>query len=449
LAGIISTAHLRQLIDYQHCIVDVRLFSGCIFFAQYCAMDATLLALMSKEDLIAELLRRDAAIDTVKAEVAASESREMGLLRRLAELSRMQFGSKSERFVPGDPSQLLLDFGQAMEVARQEAAAETQTVTYERKKKSRKETPVRERLPEDLPRKIVIIEPDFDTTGMIQVGFEVTEELECQPGHVYVVEYRRPKYIRATSDEATEIACAQLPSRPIWKGIAGPGLLAWIITEKFLWHIPFHRQWQRFASQGIRISTSTMGGWFARSCDQLRPIYQELKRIALESRYLQGDETPIKVQDKDKKGATHRGWHWVYHAPDEKIVVFDYQKTRSKAGPTRCKKTGPGYTRFSGWIPCSPAATMPHATRPSSTPCSERQNSMASTPTIGCTTPSPSSTATPRTGSTNSCRSNKPNKTHATIMHQNYQGSRVSEICGSRDGYGLAGGYVWTDGSCR
>ena len=323
-------------------------FQGA-FFAQYCAMDATLLASMSKEDLVAELLRREAENAELKSDKARLESREMELLRRLAELSRSQFGSKSERFVPGDPGQLLLDFGQAMEVARQEAAAEAQTVTYERRKKPRKETPVREALAEDLPRKIVIIEPDFDTTGMIQVGCEVTEVLEYQPGHTYVIQYRRPKYIRATSDEATEIACAQLPPRPIWKGIAGPGLLAWIITEKFLWHIPFHRQWQRFASQGIKVSTSTMGGWFARGCDQLQPIYQELKRIALESRYLQGDETPIKVQDKDKKGATHRGWHWVYHAPDEKIAVFDYQKTRSKAGPTRMLLEYKGWFQTDGY----------------------------------------------------------------------------------------------------
>ena len=310
-------------------------------------MDAAMLTSLSREDLVAELLRSNALFasalseiatlradnDTLKADKLRLESREMELLQRLANLARMQFGAKSERFAAGDPDQLLLDFGQAMEEAKKEA--EKEKITYEREKKKRKETPVREHLPEHLPRKIVIIEPDFDTTGMTHVGDEVTEELEYEPGYLYVVQYRRPKYIVSASDEATRIACAQMPSRPIWKGIPGPGLLAWVITEKYLWHIPFERQCQRLASYKITIPTSTMGGWLSRSCHQLVPLYELLKQKLLASRYIQGDETHIKVLDRKKKGKSHMGWYWVYHAPGQKIVIMDYQRTRGKAGPLR------------------------------------------------------------------------------------------------------------------
>jgi transposase len=46
------------------------------------------------------------------------------------------------------------------------------------------------------------------------------------------------------------VLVAQLPSRPIDKGIAGPMLLATILVEKFLYHMPIYRQLQKFKSRG-------------------------------------------------------------------------------------------------------------------------------------------------------------------------------------------------------
>gem|GEM_PF-3696081 len=49
--------------------------------------------------------------------------------------------------------------------------------------------------------------------------------------------------------------------------------------------------------------------------------------------YLQVDETPIKVLDSDKKGAAHQGYYWVYHAPLDGTVLFDYSPTRGGSAP--------------------------------------------------------------------------------------------------------------------
>src|SRR5690606_2374899 len=65
--------------------------------------------------------------------------------------------------------------------------------------------------------------------------------------------------------------------------------------------------------------------------------------------YLQVDETPIKVLDKDKKGTTHRGYHWVYHAPEEQLVLFDYREGRGREGPTECLKDFTGYLQTDGY----------------------------------------------------------------------------------------------------
>lgn len=48
--------------------------------------------------------------------------------------------------------------------------------------------------------------------------------------------------------------------------------------------------------------------------------------------YLQTDESPIKVLDRDKKGKTYTGYYWVYHSPIQRLVLLDYQKTRGYNG---------------------------------------------------------------------------------------------------------------------
>ncbi len=121
--------------------------------------------------------------------------------------------------------------------------------------------------------------------------------------------------------------------RKIDKGIAEPGLLAHVLAAKYLDHLPLYRQAQQLARQGITIATSTLGGWVNQTAGLLAPLYDELTRHARESGYVQADETPIRVQDGDKPGATHRGWYWVYHAPEKGIVIMDYHESRGRAGP--------------------------------------------------------------------------------------------------------------------
>ena len=65
--------------------------------------------------------------------------------------------------------------------------------------------------------------------------------------------------------------------------------------------------------------------------------------------YLQADESPIKVQDKDKKGATHTGYMWVYHAPMLKSVLFDYRKGRSGEFPLEMLRGFEGYLQTDGY----------------------------------------------------------------------------------------------------
>jgi transposase len=240
----------------------------------------------------------------------------------------MLFGSKSERHIGGDTGQLSLGLGVEAVTPPEK---ETEQITYSRNKSDNKKgSAVRLILPSHLHREEHIIEPEEDITGARKIGEVVTEVLEYTPGKFYVERYVRPKYVLSKEGG---IVIGELPSLPIPRGNAGAGLLAHLLISKFVDHLPFYRQVQQFKRQDIDIAESTISGWFTASCRLLEPLYKRLVARAQGSSYLMADETPIPVQTKDKPGATHKGYHWVYYAPLEKLVCFDYRKGRGREGP--------------------------------------------------------------------------------------------------------------------
>jgi hypothetical protein len=81
----------------------------------------------------------------------------------------------------------------------------------------------------------------------------------------------------------------------------------------------------------------------------LEPLYNELKKQVLNEHYLQADETPIKVLDPLKPGTTHRGYYWVYHSPQKRLVFFDYREGRGREGPTEILKDFNGFLQTDGY----------------------------------------------------------------------------------------------------
>ena len=268
------------------------------------------------------------------------------LQHELDQLKRLVFGSRHERFIPSiSPEQFSLGLTAETVVA---PPLPVQKIEYTRaqKKEATEKIPVRMKLPASLPREQVILEPGEDVSQMKKIGEEITEELERIPGKLFVRQYVRPKYARTNGEG---VVIADLPARPIDKGIAGPGLLAQIVIDKYTDHLPIHRQIQRFEREGIKLSSSTLTDWISGTCSLLEPLYEELKRQVLRQDYLQADETPIKVLDKDKKGTTHRGYHWVYHAPVQRLVLFDYREGRGREGPGECLKEFKGFLQTDGY----------------------------------------------------------------------------------------------------
>jgi len=254
--------------------------------------------------------------------------------KRVDYLARRLFGASSEKL---DPNQLLL-FKEMLETAPEETApAEEQTPQAPPRKRNGHG---RRRLPEDLPRKRVEHDlPEQEKTcpnghERVRIGEDVSEQLEYVPASFYVVEHVRPIYACKAPEAGCGIAQAAKPAQPIEKGLAGPGLLAHVITGKYCDHTPLHRQERIIARHGVQLSRKTLCDWVLQAAQVLEPLADRMREEVLRSRVIHTDDTPVKVQDQKKQRTTRKAYLWPYVGDaDRPYTVFDYTPTRSREGP--------------------------------------------------------------------------------------------------------------------
>jgi transposase len=263
----------------------------------------------------------------------------------VSKLQRMLFGQKRERF-ESESKQLPLPFELEEQEVKQQEEQLTEKITYVRKKESTHKG--RLPLPDHLPVEEIEIHPEGDLSQMVCIGKEITEELECIPTRFFIRRYIRYKYAPKDKDK-TGVIIGDLPERVIDKGIPGSGLLASILVDKYVDHLPLYRQRQRFLREKIPITSSTLEGWVKQGLDRIEILYEHLVADTKSKGYLQVDETPIRVLESNKKGSTHQGYYWVYHNPIDKTVMFDYQLTRAGKWPKMILSGFKGYLQTDGY----------------------------------------------------------------------------------------------------
>jgi transposase len=291
---------------------------------------------MTYQELQRENQQLRASIEAFKEKISAMEV-------QLGQLYKLIQGFKSERFIPEILEQQLSLFSEDSDKTGQ-VATPKETITYTREKQKH---PGRSSLPEHLPVREVILEPEEDVSALKKIGQEVSETLEYTPASLVKRRTIRPKYARK---DQQGVVIAPIPPRPIEKSIAEACLLAYILVSKYIDHLPFYRQIQRFKREfGWEPASSTLSDWMASCCQLLEPLYNTLKQKILEDGYIQADESPIKVLDNDKKGSTHQGYQWVYHDPLQKLVLFNYRKGRGQHGPKELLDGYKGYVQCDGY----------------------------------------------------------------------------------------------------
>ncbi|MBA3774817.1 MAG: IS66 family transposase [Ramlibacter sp.] len=236
---------------------------------------------------------------------------------QLAKLKRVQFGRKSEK-IDRKIEQLET---RLEDLVAEEGANEQQAPPSAPRRKSE-----RQPLPEHLPREERVLEPDeaacCQCGGELKpLGEDVSEQLEIIDSAFKVIRHIRRKKACACCDH---IAQAAAPSRPIERGIAGPGLLAQILVAKFADHQPLYRQAAIYARHGVELDRSTMARWVGACGALMRPLVDALQAYVLAPGKIHSDDTPMPVLSPGN-GQTKTGRMWVY--------VRDDRRSGSTAAP--------------------------------------------------------------------------------------------------------------------
>jgi transposase len=207
--------------------------------------------------------------------------------------------------------------------------------------------PVRQALPTHLETERVVLEPDEvrqQPEGWRKLCEEVTEELDWKPAQFIKRLYIRPKYANAE-----RIVIAPLPARLIDKGLPGAGLLTQVIVSKYEDHLPLYRQERIYRERhSVNLPRQTLCGRVEAAADWLGPIYREMKAGLVGRDYLQGRRNADPLSDPDVKGKSQSGWLWTYSAPAGD-VVFEWQISRSRAGPREFLKNFRGKLQTDGY----------------------------------------------------------------------------------------------------
>lgn len=264
----------------------------------------------------------------------------------LLQLKKLIFGSRHEKFIgPADQNATtLFDVPAIAEVI----TSGTTTVSYEKTTSHLQSNHKgRNDLPGNLRREEQIINPDgIDLATAKKLGEDVTETLAYKPCELFVKKVVRPKLMDVTTNRIFQ---APAPGRSFERSSVDPSLVAQVIVEKYVDHLPLYRQLKRYLRLGVAINDSTMGDWLTTASKLIQPLYDVHALLVLSSGYLHADETIIKVLDSDKKDATHQGYYWVYQCHDQKLVLFDYRTGRGREGPQSILKDYQGYLQTDGY----------------------------------------------------------------------------------------------------
>lgn len=285
----------------------------------------------------AQLLSREVEIEKLKIE--------------LARLKRLRYGRSSEK-LDERIAQLELVL-EELEASEAQLAPLKTALTPAQPTRSR---PVRRPLPEHLPRETVTHESPCacpECGGALRpLGEDVSEVLEYVPGRFRVIRHVRPKL---SCGRCSTVVQAPAPSRPIVKGLAGPGLLAHVLVSKYCDHLPLYRQSEIYAREGVELARSTLADWVGESSALLEPLVEALERHVLSADKVHADDTPVPVLQPGR-GTTKQGRLWAYVRDGRPAgsemppaVWFAYSPDRKGKHPQRHLKSFRGILQADGY----------------------------------------------------------------------------------------------------
>jgi transposase len=167
-----------------------------------------------------------------------------------------------------------------------------------------------------------------------EIGTDESWQVEYLPGHFERIHHLRKKYA-CTGCESNgnnpQMETAAKPEMAIDKGMAGPGLLAYIATSKFSDYVPLYRLEDIFERQGFEISRATQSVWCGDMGDLFEPLWELMAERVRASHVVATDDT---IMPMLSKGKTANARMWVYVGDhDYPYNIFDFTLNRGRDGP--------------------------------------------------------------------------------------------------------------------
>lgn len=281
--------------------------------------------------------------DQMKPIFASMQSSLVTLTEENWRLRRELYGSRSERHISlpiFEPNGSLFNEAEAVAESDTTPAAELPppAVVPEPKKKrgGTENSGGRKPLPEVLPRERVVhdladakkICPS-DGATLVQIGEDVVEKLEIIPAQLKVIQHVYPKYGCPECNDHIDQACAALSAFP--KAGCEPGLVAHILTQKYLYCVPLYRLESQFMQMGVDVSRVSMARWVIASADYLSTLIEEIKKYILLKSSIHADETTIQVLKGTGKAPTATSYMWALCTAEQDPVAvwFEFLSNRS------------------------------------------------------------------------------------------------------------------------
>jgi transposase len=278
----------------------------------------------------AVLAERSTALETAQALVIAQKLELEKLRFEIACLKRMKFGRSSEQ-LDHQITQMQLTL-EDLEATLAETPEHIRAAP-----KGQSLHPVRRALPEHLPREEIVHETPCTCPAcggaLRRLGEDVSEMIEYVPGRYQVIRHVRPKL---SCSQCQKIVQAAAPSRPIARGLAGPGFLAHVLVSKYADHLPLYRQSQIYAREGLELELerSTLADWVGGASALLERLVSALGRYVMAADKIHGDDTPVPVLCPGR-GTTKQGRLWTYVRDDRPAASTEPPAVLLRYSPDR------------------------------------------------------------------------------------------------------------------
>jgi transposase len=270
----------------------------------------------------------------LRARVEAREQRIRLLEEALRVLKANTYGPSRERLsVAAGQVELFNEIEATLEVTEAVGVEPELKATPLREEKPSTGKPGRAKLAAHLPRveirhELTLAERQCACGEVLaEIGADLSEQIDYVPAKVQVLRHVRVKYACPGCEQC--VKTAPVPEHILPKTNASPGLLAQLVTSKYVDSLPLYRQEAIFERHGVRLPRATQAAWMIGLTVPLQPLMNLMDERLRGSGYVRIDETRVQVLNSDKApSALHWMWVRVAGPKHQRIILFDYDPSR-------------------------------------------------------------------------------------------------------------------------